>query len=133
MADCLADLILRPGINPPVQIGLTLVAGVDTLAGGDEPGELDGHPVPAVLVRELAYTLGLLPRPDDPPPSRHGPTPTEAVTTGVGARPEPADRARRGPTDQMAEAEGAEPRARDARRRRPAGTEPPAGDRRAAG
>jgi hypothetical protein len=64
MADCLADLILRPGINPPVQIGLTLVAGVDTLAGGDEPGEIDGHPVPADLVRELAHALGLLPRPD---------------------------------------------------------------------
>jgi hypothetical protein len=37
---------------------------VDTLTGGDEPGEIDGQPVPAVLVRELAYTLGLLQRPD---------------------------------------------------------------------
>jgi hypothetical protein len=37
---------------------------VDTLRGGDEPGEIDGHPVPAAVVRELAYALGLLPRPE---------------------------------------------------------------------
>src|SRR5215208_6899750 len=66
MADCLAELILRPGVNPPVQIGLTLVAGVDTMAGGDQPAELDGQPIPAILARELAYTLGLLPRPETP-------------------------------------------------------------------
>lgn len=66
MADCLVDLLLRPGANgePPVRIDLTVVAGVDTLNGGDEPGEIDGQPVPAVLVRELAYALGLLPRPE---------------------------------------------------------------------
>jgi hypothetical protein len=64
MVDCLVDLILRPGVNGPVQIGLTVVAGVDTLTGGDEPGEIDGQPVPAVLVRELAHTLGLLQRPE---------------------------------------------------------------------
>jgi hypothetical protein len=65
MADCLADLILRPGENglPPVQVQLTVVAAVETLLGGDEPGEVDGDMVPAPLVRELAYTLGLLPRP----------------------------------------------------------------------
>jgi hypothetical protein len=66
MVDCLVDLILRPGINGPVQIGLTVVAGVDTMTGGDEPGEVDGHPVPAVVVRELAHALGLLPRPEQP-------------------------------------------------------------------
>jgi hypothetical protein len=33
------------------------------LTGGNEPGEVDGHPVPALLVRHLAYALGLLPRP----------------------------------------------------------------------
>jgi hypothetical protein len=63
MVDCLVDLILRPGLNPPVQIGLTLVAGVDTMAGGDQPAEIDGQPVPAILARELAYSLGVLPRP----------------------------------------------------------------------
>jgi hypothetical protein len=68
MVDCLADLILRPGENglPPVQAQLTLVAGVHTMIGGNEPGEVDGHPVPAVVVRELAHALGLLPRPDHP-------------------------------------------------------------------
>jgi hypothetical protein len=88
MADCLADLILRPGLNPPVQIGLTVVAGVDTMAGGDAPGEVEGQPVPAVMVRELAYTLGLLPRPDevevdpdDPAPDdpETGPAPSAAI------------------------------------------------------
>jgi Domain of unknown function (DUF222) len=65
MADCLAELLLRPGATdlPPVQIELTVIAPVDTLRGGDEPGEVAGQPVPAVLVRELAHTLGLLPRP----------------------------------------------------------------------
>ena len=86
MADCLADLILRPGVNGPVQVGLTVVAGVDTLAGGDEPGEVDGHPVPAVLVRELAYTLGLLPRPDEP--DRPSPKPKP---TAPSPRPRPSD------------------------------------------
>ena len=83
MADCLADLILRPGINPPVQIGLTLVAGVDTLAGGDEPGEVDGHPVPAELARELAHALGLLARPE----AAHEPAELEPAA----APAEPAD------------------------------------------
>jgi hypothetical protein len=65
MVDCLVDLILRPGATgePPVRIDLTVVAGVDTLIGGEEPGEIDGQPVPAIVVRELAYALGLLPRP----------------------------------------------------------------------
>jgi hypothetical protein len=68
MVDCLADLILRPGAgtHSPVQAQLTVVASVDTLNGGSEPGEIDGHPVPAVLVRELAYALGLLARPEQP-------------------------------------------------------------------
>ena len=68
MADCLTDLVLRPHADhPAVQLVLTLVAGVDTLTGqgpdAGEPGEVDGDLVPASLVRELAYTLGLLPRP----------------------------------------------------------------------
>lgn len=73
MADVLQDLVLRPGENglPPVSIALTLVATLETVLGGTEPGQVDGHVVPAELVRELAYTFGLLPRPtpavDDPP------------------------------------------------------------------
>lgn len=72
MADCLADLILRPHADhPAVRVVLTLVAGVDTLtghgAGADEPGELDGDLVSAAQVRELAYQLGLLPRPGSTP------------------------------------------------------------------
>src|SRR4051794_30093616 len=66
MADSRADLTLRRGITPPVQIGLTVVAGVNTMTGGDEPGEVDGDPVPAVMVREMAYVLDLLPRPAMP-------------------------------------------------------------------
>jgi hypothetical protein len=58
-------------------VQLTLVTSVDTLRGGDEPREVDGQPVPAGMVRELAYTLGLLPRP----------------TTGPHARPNPNDAA----------------------------------------
>ncbi|WP_142023991.1 DUF222 domain-containing protein [Blastococcus colisei] len=63
--DCLVDLILRPNDpdRPPVQAHLDIVASVGTLTGGDEPGEVDGQPVPAALIRELAYALSLLPRP----------------------------------------------------------------------
>jgi hypothetical protein len=68
MADCLLDLVLRPGENdiPPVQAQLTVVAGVRTLLGGDEPGEIGGQPVPAEMVRALARALGLLPGPAAP-------------------------------------------------------------------
>ena len=63
MADCLLDLVLRPGENglAPVQAQLTVVASAATLAGGDEPGEVAGQVVPAELVRALARALGLLP------------------------------------------------------------------------
>jgi hypothetical protein len=65
--DCLADLILRPDATdrPPVQVSLTVVVPAATLCGGDEPGEVDGEPVPAAVVRELARTLGLMPRPGE--------------------------------------------------------------------
>jgi hypothetical protein len=65
MADCLQDLVLRPGENglPPVTIALTLVATLETMLGSAEPGQVEGHVVPADVVRELAYTFGLLPRP----------------------------------------------------------------------
>jgi len=82
MADCLAELILRPGMNPPVQIGLTLVAGVDTMAGGDQPAELDGQPIPAILARELAHTLGLLPRPDVAEPEEEPEAEVAEMRTG---------------------------------------------------
>ncbi|WP_305852265.1 HNH endonuclease signature motif containing protein [Blastococcus sp. PRF04-17] len=84
MTDCLVDLILRPDANhPPVQIALTLIAGVNTMSGGDDPGELDGHPIPAAMVRALAAALGLLPRTPPPPaePATTEPATTEPATT----------------------------------------------------
>lgn len=65
MTDCLADLLLGRGSTnqPPVQVNLTVVASAGTLLGGDEPGEVDGDVVSAVQIREMAYALGLLPRP----------------------------------------------------------------------
>jgi hypothetical protein len=63
MVDCLVDLILRPGINGPIQVQLQVVATAGTLTGGQEPGEVNGEPVPALMVRALAYALNLLPRP----------------------------------------------------------------------
>ena len=67
MLDCLADLILRPGETDlaPVQAHLTIVATAATMGGGDEPGEINGLPVSAAEIREIAYALGLLPRPED--------------------------------------------------------------------
>jgi hypothetical protein len=63
MADCLLDLVLRPGETdlPPVRAQLTLVAPLATMVGGDAPGEISGQPVPAELVRALARALGLVP------------------------------------------------------------------------
>jgi hypothetical protein len=73
MADCLLDLVLRPGESdvPVVRAQLTVVAPVSTLAGGDQPGEVEGQPVPADMVRALAHGLGLLPTPsvDDERPA----------------------------------------------------------------
>jgi hypothetical protein len=81
MADCLLDLVLRPGDTtlPAVQTQLTVTAGVSTLVGGDGPAEVAGHPVPAEMVRALARALGLLP--DAPPAAAgsHGPVPDQAV------------------------------------------------------
>jgi hypothetical protein len=85
MADCLLDLVLRPGETtlPVVQAQLTVVAGVSTLAGGDEPGEIAGHPVPAEMVRVLARAFGLLP--DD---TLAGARASDPVPDGVGLSPE---------------------------------------------
>jgi hypothetical protein len=59
MVDCLLDLVLRPGENdlPPVQVLLTVVASIATLAGGDAPGEIDGQVVPAELIRQFLTAL----------------------------------------------------------------------------
>jgi hypothetical protein len=88
---------------------------VATLTGGAEPGEIDGHPVPAVLVRALATTLGLLPRPDTPAEPAVDARPTDPLPTD--ARPTDvlptADR----PTEEPAGAEpsGAAPISTDER------------------
>ncbi|RBY75995.1 hypothetical protein DQ238_18365, partial [Geodermatophilus sp. TF02-6] len=84
MADCVQDLILRPGEHglAPVTIALTLVATLETMLGGAEPGQVEGYVVSAEMVRELAYTFGLLPRPapvlDDLPAQPDGETPPAA-------------------------------------------------------
>jgi hypothetical protein len=78
MADCLLDLVLRPGESdrPSVQAHMTVVAPVPTFIGGDQPGEIAGEPVPAEMVRALARGLGLLP---DVAPSN---TPEAAFASG---------------------------------------------------
>ncbi|WP_344689877.1 DUF222 domain-containing protein [Blastococcus jejuensis] len=71
MADCLLDLVLRPGESdlPVVRADVTVVAPVATMVGGDQPAEVGGDPVPAEMARALAQGLGLLPAPaDDGPP-----------------------------------------------------------------
>ena len=59
MVDCLLDLVLRPGESdlPPVQVLLTVVASIATLAGGDAPGEIDGQVVPAEMIRQFLAAL----------------------------------------------------------------------------
>lgn len=66
MADVLLDLVLRPGEHghQPVQAQLTVVAAIGSLLGGNQPGEIGGHVVPAEMVRALARALGLLPHDD---------------------------------------------------------------------
>ncbi|MGY1742146.1 MULTISPECIES: DUF222 domain-containing protein [unclassified Blastococcus] len=115
MADVVADLILRTGQDglPAVTVALTLVATLETMLGGAEPGQVEGHLVPAEMVRELAYTFGLMPRPapdlagvpdgDDAGDARSAPPPCEepaeteseqepkplAPTPGSGTEPVP--------------------------------------------
>jgi Domain of unknown function (DUF222) len=59
MADCLLDLVLRPGESglPPVQVVLSVVAPLGALLGGDQPCEIDGQVVPAEMVRALLAAL----------------------------------------------------------------------------
>jgi hypothetical protein len=67
MVDCLLDLVLRPGESdlPPVQVLLTVVASISTLAGGGAPGEIDGQVVPAEMIRQ--FLTALLAREQAPP------------------------------------------------------------------
>jgi hypothetical protein len=133
MLDCLADLILRPGQTdlPPVQAQLTIVATAATMAGGNEPGEINGQPVSAEQLRELAYALGLLPRPHDtePPTTEPPDEPTEPdepdesdAQPGIASDGEPdaeADRALRGRSEPGIDGAGAAdvpPEAPDPRR-----------------
>src|SRR3712207_8372553 len=83
MADVLCDLVVHPDAHglPPVTIALTLVATLETMLGGAEPGQVDGHLVPAEAVRELSYTFGLLPRPEV---QVHGLPAQRAGGTGAG-------------------------------------------------
>ncbi|MGR6963442.1 DUF222 domain-containing protein [Geodermatophilus sp. URMC 61] len=76
LVDCLLDLVLRPGETdlPPVQALLTIVASVHTVLGGDQAGEVDGRPVPAEMVRQLARALAGL-----------DPTPTPSACDGTAA------------------------------------------------
>jgi hypothetical protein len=84
MADCLLDRVLRPGEadGAMVQVLLTVVASIGTLAGGDEPGEIDGHAVPADMVRELLRLLG--------PASQQVPAAPGEDEEPAGPSPEPA-------------------------------------------
>jgi hypothetical protein len=91
MADCLLDLVLRAGETdaPSVQLVLTVVASIGTLAGGDEPGEIDGQVVPAEMVRELLARIGGRPpvaegRADVSPPTEGTPAPPTSYMSGDG-------------------------------------------------
>ncbi|WP_460549136.1 DUF222 domain-containing protein [Geodermatophilus aquaeductus] len=59
MADCLLDLVLRPGETglAPVQVVLSVIAPLGALLGGDQPCEIDGQVVPAETVRALLAAL----------------------------------------------------------------------------
>ena len=85
MADCLADLLIGRGSShqPPVQVTLTVVAPAETLTGGDEPGEIDGMAVSALEIREMAYALGLLPRPSAESAPAGDTVPADASVTPV--------------------------------------------------
>ena len=101
MADCMVDLLLRPGAHglAPVQAHLTIIATVCTLLGGDDPGEVAGDVVPAETVRALARAFGLVPAegPEEAPADRVDDTEApadraDAPTTAEGTAA-PADRA----------------------------------------
>jgi hypothetical protein len=91
LVDVLLDLVLRPGQSelPPVQVLLTVVTAVGTLLGGDTPGEIDGHTVPAEMIRHLLATLaGRQPTPTDetgPAAAETTAAETAAADTSAGA------------------------------------------------
>jgi hypothetical protein len=89
MADCLLDRVLRPGEadGAMVQVLLTVVASIGTLAGGDEPGEIDGHAVPADMVRELLRLLGPASQQVPAAPGDEGPAESRAADTPDGSEP----------------------------------------------
>ncbi|WP_369131035.1 DUF222 domain-containing protein [Modestobacter roseus] len=95
MVDCLVDLVLRPGEHglAPVQAQITLVVAVQTLLGGDEPGEVDGDLVPAEMVRELAVALGLMPRAESPGTEREA-EPAGPMASGQPPADDSADQER---------------------------------------
>ncbi|SDY50685.1 protein of unknown function [Geodermatophilus africanus] len=108
LVDCLLDLVLRPGEAglPPVQALLTVVTSVHTALGGDQPGEVDGHAVPAEMARQLARAFAGLDPVADPAaqpadgatlagattsPDRAAVDATPDVSSLVGGAPEPVD------------------------------------------
>jgi hypothetical protein len=99
MADCLMDLVLRPGEHglPPVQVLLTIVASISSLVGGDEPCEIDGQVVPPEMVRALLRALApgrhgeaAAERAQATEPSEASEAEREATSTGPERSPEPA-------------------------------------------
>ncbi|MGY1693794.1 DUF222 domain-containing protein [Geodermatophilus sp. SYSU D00814] len=94
MADCLLDLVLRPGETglPPVQVALTVVAPVGALLGGDAPCEIDGQVVPAEVVRALLAALTGHAAATDTESADTAPADTTPADTAP-AGPEPPDRA----------------------------------------
>ena len=90
MVDCLLDLVLRPGESdlPPVQVLLTVVASIATLAGGDAPGEIDGQVVPAEMIRQF---LAALATSHSPTPRRDDESRSEPAAATVPWQQEEAD------------------------------------------
>ncbi|MGY2064609.1 DUF222 domain-containing protein [Blastococcus sp. SYSU DS0619] len=116
MADCLLDLVLRPGEHDhaPVQAQLTVVAGVGTVLGGEQPGEIGGQVVPAEMVRALARALGLLPEDTSPvatltvpnpaaAPNPPTPDPGPTAVTPADAGPDTAPRRRYSMEEELAD------------------------------
>lgn len=90
LADCLMDLVLRPGESDrvSVQVLLTIVASLGTVAGGDEPGEVDGHVVPAETVRALLALFA--PRSESPSAaSQSQPSPAQSQPSPSPSQPPP--------------------------------------------